>query len=185
MKCIALTNDGRFELRRPGSESEWECYHSIRERALWDKEMLKQFGPYDRDHPEQYGEDYAAMVLIRNGIVIGTMGMQDMGYHDAAHGQSHEIEFRAIAIEPACQGQGYGGIMLMMGESAANQKGYHRAGIWADSAVVLFYARNGFTHRPADMPVRLACPIPGTIPMTKRLDLGIAQNDGSVLIAAA
>ena len=185
MKCTALTNDGRFELRRPETETEWESYHSIRERALWDKEMVKTFGPYNRDHPEQYGETYTAMVLIRNGIVIGALGLQDMGVYNTEQGQSREVEFRGCAIEPACQGQGYGGIMLMMSECAAQQEGYHRAGVWSDPAVVLFYARNGFTHRPTDMPVRLACPIPGSIPMTKRLDLGIAQNDGSVLIAAA
>lgn len=185
MKCIALTNDGRFELRRPDTEAEWDCYHSIRERALWSQDAVEEFGPYDRDHPVQYGEDYTPMVLLRNGIVIGTLGLQDMGDQGGQHSQGREIEFRGIAIEPACQGQGYGGVMLMMAESAANREGYHRAGVWSGSTAVLFYARNGFTHRPADMPPPLACPISGAIAMTKRLDLGIAQNDGSVLIAAA
>ncbi len=181
MKCIALTNDGRFELRRPETDTEWDSYHSIRERSIWSMEAMKQFGPYDRDYPDQYGDDYTALILLRNGIVIGTLGLQDM----EDHGRGREVEVRAVAIEPACQGQGYGGIMLMMAERAAHQDGYHRAGVWSGSDVVLFYARNGFTHRPPDMPVRLACPIDGAIPMTKRLDLGIAQNDGSVLIAAA
>lgn len=181
MKCIALTNDGRFELRRPETETEWECYHSIRERALWDDHAEKAFGPYDRNYPDQYGNDYAALVLLRNGIVIGTLGIQDMGTRN--HG--HEAEFRAVAVEPACQSQGYGGIMLMMAESMAARAGYDRAGVWSDTAVVLFYARNGFVHRPADMPVAMEPLFDGCIAMTKRLDLGIAQNDGSVLIAAA
>jgi len=185
MECTALTNDGRFELRRPETEVEWDCYHSIRERALWDIDAIRQFGPYNRDYPDQYGDDYTALVLVRNGIVIGTLGAQDMGHHVTAHGDGREVEFRAIAIEPACQRQGYGGIMLIMAESAACRQGYHRAGVWSDSATVLFYARNGFTHRPADLPTRMTCLFPGSIPMTKRLDLGIAQNDGSVLIAAA
>lgn len=181
MKCIALTNDGRFELRRPEADTEWDCYHSIRERALWSGHAQEAFGPYDRNHPEQYGEDYTAMVLVRNGIVIGSLGLQDMG----SHSQGREVEIRGVAIEPACQGQGYGGIMLMMAERASHQEGFQRAGVWSDSATVLFYARNGFIHRPPDMPPRMTCPISGAVPMTKRLDLGIAQNDGSVLIAAA
>ncbi len=181
MKCLALTNDGRFELRRPDTETEWDCYHSIRERALWSQDAVKELGTYDRDHPVQYGDDFTPLILLRNGIVIGTLGLQDMGASD----RGREVEFRAIAIESACQGQGYGGIMLMMAEAAANREGYHRAGVWSDSTIVLFYARNGFTHRPADMPPPLACPISGAIAMTKRLDLGSAQNDGSVLIAAA
>lgn len=181
MKCIALTNDGRFELRRPKSQTEWDCYHSIRERALWDDHAEKTFGAYDRDYPVQYGDDYAALVLLRNGIVIGTLGLQDMGSRN--HG--HEVEVRAVAIEPACQGQGYGGIMLMMAESMAARAGYDRAGVWAAAETVLFYARNGFVHRPHDMPIAMEPPLDGCIAMTKRLDLGVAQNDGSVLIAAA
>lgn len=181
MKCIALTNEGRFELRRPETEAEWDCYHSIRERTLWDEESVRQFGAYNRDYPDQYGDDYTALVLLRNGIVIGTLGLQDMGSRN--HGR--EVEVRAVGIEPACQGQGYGGVMLMMAESMAARAGYDRAGVWADAAVVLFYARNGFVHRSADMPAAMAPLFDGCIAMTKRLDLGVAQNDGSVLIAAA
>jgi hypothetical protein len=75
--------------------------------------------------------------------------------------------------------------MLMMAEAAANRKGYHWAGVWSGSTAVLILCRNGFTHRPADIPPPLACSISGAIAVTKRLDLGSAQNDGSVLIAAA
>lgn len=185
MKCIALTNEGRFELRRPQTETEWNCYHSIRERSMWDAETVRQLGAYDRNHPVQYGDDYTVLVLLRNGIIIGVMGMQDMGEHDHGNGRGREVEFRAIGIEPACQGQGYGRVMMMMAESTASHAGYGRAGLWSQPATVPFYARNGFVHRPDDMPARLESPLAGGIAMTKRLDLGVAQNDGSVLIAAA
>ncbi len=182
MKCFAHTRSGRFELRRPESETEWDSYHSIRERTLWgDLNMHQEFGPYDRNHPVQYGADYTALVLIRNGIITGTVGLQDMG----EHGRGLEVELRAVAIDPACQGQGYGGVMLMLADRYACIKGYRRIGVWSDANAVLFYARSGYIHRPVDMPVRLECPVTGAIPMTKRLDLGVAQNDGSVLIAAA
>ncbi len=182
MKCFAHTNSGRFQLRRPETESEWDRYHCIRERALWaGRNMVETFGTYDRNHPEQYGDDYAAMVLLRNGIIIGTVGLQDTG----ELGRGREIEVRGVAIDPACQRQGYGGIMLMLADRYASIKGYRRAGVWTAPDMVLFYARAGYIHRPPPMPVRLQCPLPGSIPMTKRLDLGVAQNDGSVLIAAA
>ncbi len=181
MKCIAMTNDGRFELRPPETEAEWNAYHSIRERTIWDDVAANEIGPYDPDYPDQHQPDYTPLVLLRNGIVIGTMGLQDMGEFDG----KREVELRAVGIEPACQSQGYGRIMLMMAESMAHHAGYYRAGVWAYSPSVLFYARNGFTHRPADLPVRMECPFSDVIPMTKRLDLGIAQNDGSVLIKAA
>jgi len=182
MKCLATSRDGRFELRPPETEHEWERYHSIRERVLWrGLKSLQEFGPYDRDHPEQYGADYMPLVLIRNGIVTGTLGLQDMG----EHGRGREVEVRAVAVEPACQGQGYGGIMLMMADCLAGRAGYKRAGVWSNSDAVLYYARNGYTHRSPEHPPRLECPVPGAVPMAKRLDLGMAQNDGSVLIAAA
>jgi N-acetylglutamate synthase-like GNAT family acetyltransferase len=182
MKCFAHTRNGRFELRRPETETERDCFHSIRERTLWnDIGMSAAFGPYNRDYPDQYREDYTELVLVRNGIVTGTVSLQDMG----DHGMGPEIEVRGVAIDPACQGQGYGGVMLMLVDRYASIKGYRRAGVWSDANAVLFYARSGYIHRPADMPVRMECPVAGSIPMTKRLDLGVAQNDGSVLIAAA
>ena len=182
MKCLAISNEGRFELRRPQSESEWQSYHCIRERALWCAiDMQNTFGPYDSEHPAQYADDYTPLVLLRNTIVTGTVGLQDMGTFE--HGR--EVEVRGVAIDPACQGQGYGRIMLMMAESAAFNTGFARAGAWSDQSAVMFYARNGYIHRTDEHPQRLACPVNGAIPMTKRLDLGVAQNDGSVLIAAA
>jgi GNAT superfamily N-acetyltransferase len=181
MKSMAISNQGRFELRRPDTESEWSSYHCIRRRALWDKAVQDVYGPYDPDHPAQYDDGYTALVMLRNGIVIGTMGLLNTG----DHGLGREVEIRGVAIDPACQSQGYGGVMLMMGENAAHREGFKRAGVWSGGDVVLFYARNGYIFRPEDMPVRIEQPIPGGIAMTKRLDLGVAQNDGSVLIAAA
>ena len=181
MKSLAIANTGRFELRRPQTKTEWDSYHRIRERALWDKALQDVFGPYDRHHPVQHGADYTALVMLRNGTVIGTMGLQDTG----DHGQGREVEIRGVALDPACQGQGYGGIMLMLGESAAGRAGFRRAGVWSAEDIVLFYARNGYIYRPDDMPTRIECPVPGSLAMTKRLDLGVAQNDGTVLIAAA
>ncbi len=181
MKCIAISNSGRFELRPPESETEWNSYHSIRERVLWDNRVSSAFGAYNKDHPQQYADDYSALVMLRNGTLIGTLGLQDMG----DHGMGAEIEVRGVAIDPACQALGYGSIMLMMGENAAQQSGFVRAGVWSGEDVTLFYARNGYIYRPENMPVRIDCPVPGNIALTKRLDLGVAQNDGSVLIAAA
>jgi len=182
MRCIATSREGRFELRRPETEPEWDRYHSIRERAIWEGlDFMQEWLPYDRDHPDQYGGDYMPLILLRNGIVVGTLGLQDMG----DHGIGREIEVRAVAIEPACQGQGYGLIMMMMAEYLASGTGFKRAGVWAHPQAVLYYARNGYTHRASEHSPRIACPLPGAIPMAKRLDLGIAQNDGSVLIAAA
>jgi GNAT superfamily N-acetyltransferase len=182
MRCLATSREGRFELRSPETEHEWDRYHSIRERVLWSGlEFVAEFGPYDQDHPEQYGDDYTPLILVRNGIVTGTLGLHDMG----EHGNGREVEVRGVAIEPACQGQGYGGIMLMMADWLAGRTGYKRAGVWSHADVVLYYARNGYTHRSPEYPPRMECPVTGAIPMTKRLDLGIAQNDGSVLIAAA
>jgi len=182
MRCIATSREGRFELRRPETEPEWDRYHSIRERALWEGlEASEIHGAYDRDHPDQYGDDYTPLILSRNGIVVGTLGLQDMG----DHGIGREVQVRTVAIEPACQSQGYGMIMMMMAEFLASRAGFKRAGVWAHPQAVLYYARNGYTHRPQEHPPRCEQPVPSAIPMTKRLDLGIAQNDGSVLIAAA
>lgn len=172
MNCVAIANDGRFELRRPASDTEWECYHSIRERAIWKGLGIDAVdGPYDRDRPVEPG--YTPLVLQRNGITVGTMGVQDMG--------DGVMQHRAIAVDPACQHRGYGSVMLYMAENAGRRDGFRSARVFAHPAALMFYARNGYLH--CDWEVR--CPIPGAVPMAKRLDLGVAQHGGTVFIAAA
>jgi len=178
MHATATTETGRFELRRPETASEWAAYHSIRERSFYNGlGMDTILGPYDPDFPDQYGDDYTPLVLVRNGIVVGTVGLQDMG--------QGVIQVRAVGIEPACQHRGYGSVMIAMAEDAARRHGFTNAFVYSHESAVMFYARNAYTHgaaRAMDVP---PCPVPGAVKLAKRLSTGLRRPTDDILIAAA
>jgi len=186
MRSTAYTNQGRFELRSPTSTQEWDRYHSIRERAIWDGLDLKAMGvaAYSRDEDGASNGNRAAppfpLVTMRNGIVCGTLGLEPTSVS--------VIEIRAVAVEPACQRRGYGSIMMALAEKAAAKEGYQRAVILAHAHATPFYAANGYRSETADAVGGLstgASPVPHAVWMGKRLDLGVAQNPPTVFIAAA
>jgi GNAT superfamily N-acetyltransferase len=182
MHATAYTDQGRFELRRPENETEWDRYHSIRERALWDGLKLTELGvpPYSRDGANGRADSVHPLVCLRNGIVCATLGLDPVC--------DSVIEVRAVAVEPACQRRGYGSVMLALAERAASKDGFARAIVHGHSQVIPFYARNGYRHETTegiDLSVFPAAPMGGGVWMGKRLDLGVAQNPPSVFIAAA
>ncbi len=178
MHATAITDDGRFELRRPGSKSEWAAYHSIRERSFYVPFGLdKIMGPYDPAFPDQYRDEYTPLVLIRNGIVVGTLGLQDMG--------DGVVQVRAVGVEPACQHRGYGTIMISLAEDLARRHGFTRAWVYSDESAVMFYARNAYTHGAARTIEIPDCPLPGAVILAKRLTQGLMRPSPDVLIAAA
>ena len=184
MKSTAYTNQGRFELRPPTSDQDWDRYHSIRERALWEGLDLKAMGvpDYSRDDDSTRCRATALhpMVVLRNGIVCGTLGLDPSS--------DSVIEIRAVAVEPACQRRGYGSIMMALAERAAAKEGYQRAIVLAHPLATPFCAHNGYRSETADAVGGLSAdvsPVPNAVWMGKRLDLGIAQNPPTVFIAAA
>lgn len=178
MHATATTDDGRFELREPRTPAEWASYHSLRERSFWIGLGLdKLCGDYDPDHPDQYRDDYAALILIRNGIIVGTMGFQDMGDGVA--------QIRAVGIDPACQHRGYGSVMLAMAEDWARNHGFHRSWVYSHESAVMFYARNAYTYGAAHDLNIPECPIPGGVALAKRLSRGMRRPHADMMIAAA
>ncbi|MEQ8665307.1 MAG: GNAT family N-acetyltransferase [Rhodospirillales bacterium] len=178
MHATATTDDGRFELRPPRTDAEWNAYHSLRERSFWVGLGLdKTVGDYDPAHPDQYQPDYSPLILIRNGIIVGTMGLQDMG--------GGVIQVRAVGVDPACQYRGYGSVMIAMAENWARTHGFDRAWLYSHESAVMFYARNAYTYGAAhgmDIP---ACPIPGGVALAKRLARGMRHPHADMMIAAA
>lgn len=178
MQASATTDLGCFELRRPRSESEWAAYHSIRERGFYVPLGLdKEFGPYDPGFPDQFRSDYTPLVMVRNGIVVATMGFQDMG---DGLGQ-----VRAVAVEPACQRRGYGSVMLTMAEDWARRHGFQRIWVRAHETAVMFYARCAYTYGAASDLETGESPVADSVVMAKRLASGMRRRPQSMMIAAA
>lgn len=178
MHATATTDNGRFELRGPRTGSEWKAYHSLRERSFWAGLGLDRlYGSYDASQSDQRGEHYTPLILMRNGIMVGTLGLQDMG--------EGIVQLRGVGVEPACQRRGYGSVMLAMAEDGAQRHGFQRAWVYSHETAVMFYAGNAYTHGGAHDLNIPPCPIPGSVTLAKRLGHGRLRPCHDMLIAAA
>ena len=171
MRFEAYTTGSKFELRSPERAAEWAGYHSIRERAIFERHLPEM--EYRTDHPDEQKTENHPLCLFRNGTLVGVIRVDFL--------DSEKVAFRLLAIDPACQRQGYGSIALTLAEQFAKHHGRLRVVLHAHRSVLFFYARNGYLHAEWDEAPLSA----DSATLGKRLNLGVAQHDGSVFIAAA
>jgi hypothetical protein len=62
-----MNNEPRYELRAPSSTVEWEAYHGIRRKVLF--ENRGRIGVYDKNHPDESREGNYPLILLLNGFV--------------------------------------------------------------------------------------------------------------------
>ena len=134
-----------YVLRAPTSDAEWADYHRIRRTALF--EPYHPEIVYDENHPDERTAGKHSLVLIKDNNVIGTIRIDDFDAERAA--------FRIIAIDPACQGQGHGTVLLRLAEDFARGLGRHRAVLHGNPPNVDFYLRNGYREAAWDDDVSL------------------------------
>ena len=171
MGIEADTTGSKCELRQPERAAEWAGYHSISQRAIFDRHLPEL--DYRNDHPDESKAENQPLCLFRNGTLVVVIRVDFIDQEKAA--------FRLLAIDPACQRQGYGSIALTLAEQYAKMHGRMRVVLHAHRSVLFFYARNGYLHAEWDEAPLSA----DSATLGKRLNLGVAQHDGSVFIAAA
>src|SRR5215510_14502358 len=145
-----MYNNPKYELKTPSNAEEWQAYHSIRRKVLF--ENRGQVGVYDENHPDEHREGNYPLLLVLDGEAIGVIRVDING---------NRAIFRRVAIREDLQREGHGRILLILAESFAQEKGCLH--IWSDVALdaVGFYERCGHT----------LVPMKGTsISMQKKLD---------------
>jgi hypothetical protein len=55
------------------TEEEWNVWHSIRERVLW--EARGEFGVYDRNHPSLSSARHFPLLLVSEGDPVGAISV--------------------------------------------------------------------------------------------------------------
>lgn len=132
-----MYNKPKYELRTPSSTEEWQAYHSIRRRVLF--ENRGQFGVYDENHPDEHSKGNHPLLLLLDGEAIGVIRVDING---------NQAIFRRVAIREDLQRAGHGRVLLALAESFAQEKGCLH--IWSDVApdAVGFYERCGYTFVP-------------------------------------
>lgn len=123
----------RHELRLVQEPADWESWHAIRERVLW--EARGEFGVYDRDHPSLRSPSHLPFLLVYRGEPIGAIAVEIEG---------EDAWLRRVAISEPYQRRGHGRIMLELAMNEARLRGCTRARSNVAADAVGFYEKLSF-----------------------------------------
>jgi GNAT superfamily N-acetyltransferase len=123
-----------LELRLVSSPEDWEAYHAIRERVLW--QARGRPGGYDRLHPDERKEgNFPHLLLTEAGEPIGTVRIDVI---------PPVAWLRRVAIREDRQRQGYGRKMLELAAEFARSCGCRQLRSNVADDAVGFYRKLGF-----------------------------------------
>ena len=129
-----MNREPEHELRIPSSKNDWDAYHAIRRKVLF--ENRGQFGVYDENHPDEHRDGNHPLLLIHNGEPIGVIRVDING---------KQAFFRRIAIREDLQRSGHGRMLLALAESFAQSNGCNHIRSEVAHDAVGFYRRCGYT----------------------------------------
>ena len=127
------------KLVSPNTEKEWDAYHSIRERILWEARGL--FGVYDRNNPDEYMDNHFPKLILLDGVPIGVVRIDLIA-------DIREAGFRRVAILEDQQGQGYGQELLRLSEGFAAGRGYRKFSANVSRTAIGFWEKLGYSLDP-------------------------------------
>jgi GNAT superfamily N-acetyltransferase len=123
------------DLRQPASPEEWQRYHDIRRRYLF--EAYVPTIVYDPDHPDERRTGNHPLALIHGGRVAGTIRVDVL---DAAR-----VCFRLVAIDEPLRGRGLGAELLRQAERYATARlGRSAVVLFANRKALGFYVKQGY-----------------------------------------
>jgi len=123
-----------YELRSPSDSPDWDAYHAIRRRVLF--ERRGRMGVYDAAHPDEQKPGNHPKVLALGREVLGVIRI------DLAPPQA---VFRRVAVREDRQRRGLGTILLGLAEQFALQHHCKELASHVDRDAVAFYTKCGFT----------------------------------------
>lgn len=124
-----------LRLKTPHTEADWNAYHGIRERVLW--EARGCVGVYDRSHPDEYQEGNHPKLLLLNNEALGVVRID-------LNAETGEAVLRRVAIAARAQGKGYGRELIRLAEAFAREAGCERLVSNVSLDAVGFYRKMGF-----------------------------------------
>src|SRR5689334_4034743 len=129
-----LVMSDSHSLRSPETKEEWQAYHDIRRKVLF--ENRGRFNVYDENRSDEFAKGHYSLVLIVDGQVTGVIrvDIDDPGV----------AIFRRVAIRQELQRRGHGRIMLTLAERFASSKGCDSIQSFVDIDAVGFYEKCGF-----------------------------------------
>jgi GNAT superfamily N-acetyltransferase len=99
-------------LRKPCGNDEWQAYHDIRRRSLF--ETYLPHVVYDPNHPDENRDGNHPLMLICDGRAVGTIRIDVL--------DDEKVSFRLVAIDQSERGRGLGAELLRQAERYAVDK---------------------------------------------------------------
>lgn len=130
-----MTKKISYFLRAPADDKEWQKYHAIRRKVLFENRGL--FGVYDETHPDDFAQNNYPLFLIYNDEPVGVIRIDVEG---------KLAIFRRVAIREDVQRSGYGKEMILLAEGFARSKGCNFVKSYVSPEAVGFYEKCGFNH---------------------------------------
>jgi N-acetylglutamate synthase-like GNAT family acetyltransferase len=132
--CLGvLPWDMNYELVKVATEHDWEEYHALRRRVLWE---ARGRSDYDPTRPAERAATNHPLLLKLDGRPIGTTRLDDLGDGRGV--------VRLVAIASDVQRQGHGRSLSGLVERYAQQLGLHTLLVNADPDAVGYYEKIGW-----------------------------------------
>jgi GNAT superfamily N-acetyltransferase len=129
-----------YEIKPVTSDEDWETFHSIRQRVLWE-DRGHSSKEYDRDHPQDRASGNHAFILMFRGEPGGVLRVDVDG---------STAWIRRVAVREEFQRRGHGRRMLELVGQFSLEQGCSLVRSFVDAAAIGFYEKIGFdVVRPA------------------------------------
>jgi GNAT superfamily N-acetyltransferase len=133
LRAFLLGDAMSYELRQVATDEDWDAYHEIRRRVLWD--ARGHAGSYDRTHPDEHKPGNFPLLLFHLGEPVGVVRVDI---------EAPVAWFRRVAVRESDQRHGHGRAMLTLAADFARERGCWHLRSNVDAAAVGFYTKLGF-----------------------------------------
>lgn len=120
-----------FELKKVNSKLEWQAYHSIRRKELFDNSKH-----YDENHPDEFKAENEPMLLFVKGEAVATVRLDKVG--------NGAVIIRLVAVRNDLQGKGVGKELMRLIIEYVKNAGLHKILVNARVTAVGYYEKFNF-----------------------------------------
>src|SRR5262245_2029434 len=128
-------NPHRYRLSSPSNIQEWNSYHAIRRRVLWEARGLGD--EYDPDRPDERATNHYPLLLFVGEEAVGVIRVD-------LDPETSQAIFRRVAIREDRQRQGHGIALMQRAEEFAVARGCSKFTANVALDAVAFYRKIGY-----------------------------------------
>jgi GNAT superfamily N-acetyltransferase len=135
-----INSMSKYELIRLETPADWDGYHTIRQRVLFEARGLSN---YDPNGPDERKPENLSLLLKFENIPVGTVRLDTRPDSTAI--------VRLVAIREDHQRRGHGSVLLRETEELARRLGVKELCVHAAPDAVVFYEKHGYSRSVFDL----------------------------------